>query len=181
MELKDFIKETISQIAESVNELNELMTSKLLLVCILPLLLTSCQAEIEPSAANSASAIIAVIGEYLFAFLFLIVCFIMHLLRISAVVISTIALYSIYSGTNMWNLDPVLLLVIGLVIIVGSFFFPVKLYSPKIVIAENISKYKYKYESKNDNKSNTIKGYVIKFVIEVIIGVLSGYILIKIQ
>ena len=105
----------------------------------------------------------------------------MHLLRISAVVISTIALYSIYSGTNMWNLDPVLLLVIGLVIIVGSFFFPVKLYSPKIVIAENISKYKYKYESKNDNKSNTIKGYVIKFVIEVIIGVLSGYILIKIQ
>ena len=30
MELKDFIKETISQIAESVNELNELMTKKLI-------------------------------------------------------------------------------------------------------------------------------------------------------
>ena len=30
MELKDFIKETISQIAESVNELNELMPEKLI-------------------------------------------------------------------------------------------------------------------------------------------------------
>lgn len=30
MELKDFIKETISQIAESVNELNELMPEKLM-------------------------------------------------------------------------------------------------------------------------------------------------------
>lgn len=105
----------------------------------------------------------------------------MHLVRIGGVAISTIALYSIYNEKVMWNLDPVLLLVIGLVIIVGSFFFPVKLYTPKIIIAENISKYKYKYKSKNDNKSNTVKDRVLKFVIDVIVGIVSGYILSKIQ
>lgn len=175
MELKDFIKETISQIAESVNELNELMTSKLLLVCILPLLLTSCQAEIEPSAANSASAIIAVIGEYLFAIIVLLFCGIVHLMRIGGAFISTMALFLMYNGKNLWNLNSASFFLIGIALIACSLFIKIRPYTPQVLIAKNISKHKYK--SNNGSKINNKKSIVREIVIGVITAVLSGIIL----
>ena len=52
---------------------------KYLVLLILILTIVSCRAEIEPSAANSASAIIATLGEYVFAMLALILCCIFHI------------------------------------------------------------------------------------------------------
>lgn len=153
------------------------INKKLLLICMLPLLLASCYAEIEPSAANSASAIIAVIGEYVLAVLFLIICFVIHLLRIGGSAISIIALYSMYYEKNLWEFDPALLLIIGIVMIVCSLFFPAKLYTPQVIIANNISKYKYKYENKNGKKKENKKNVVYDILIGVIVGLVTDIIL----
>lgn len=157
------------------------INEKLLLICMLPLLLASCYAEIEPSAANSTSAIIAVIGEYVLAVLFLIICFVIHLLRIGGSAISTIALYSIYCERDLWMFDPALLLIIGIVMIVCSLFFPAKLYTPQVIIANNISKYRYKYKRKNEKKKDNKTSVVYEIIIGVIIGVITEVILIAIK
>lgn len=157
------------------------INKKLLLICMLPLLLASCYAEIEPSAANSTSAIIAVIGEYVLAVLFLIICFVIHLLRIGGSAISTIALYSIYCERDLWMFDPVLLLIIGIVMIACSLFFPANLYTPQVIIANNISKYRYKYKRKNEKKKDNKTSVVYEIIIGVIIGVITEVILIAIK
>lgn len=57
-------------------------TVKCLFTVIFVLFFTSCTAEIEPSAANSASAIIATLMEYIFAIIVLIFVYILTLLEL---------------------------------------------------------------------------------------------------
>lgn len=82
-----------------------------------------------------------------------------------------------YNGKNLWNLNSAFIFLIGITLIACSLFIQIKPYTPKVIIAKNISKYKYK--SNNGNKKNNKKSIVYEIVIGIITAVLSGIILSK--
>lgn len=104
-------------------------------ILVFALSLTSCDAEIEPSAANSVSAIIATILEYLYAIIILIACIIIRIIRIVGIVSIIIASHMLYSNANASIINPYLLLAIGLIVIIGSLCIPVKTYKPHVIIS----------------------------------------------
>ncbi len=141
-------------------------------VLIVLLLLTSCSADIESASANSISAILSVCGEYLLAGFSLIVLLFIHFMRIASVVIFVISVYLLYNNVKIGQLDSILLLLIGLILVGISFLLPVKYHEPKVVIAKNVVKLK-NIELKNDSQRHVIS--------EIAVGVLIGIILIIIE
>lgn len=136
---------------------------------IILLLLTSCSANIESTSANSISAILAVCGEYILAGFSLIILLLIHCMRITGVVISV---YLLYNDSKIGQLDSILLLLIGLILVGISFLPPVKYHEPNVVIAKNVVKPK-NIELKNDSQRHVI--------FEIIVGVLIGIILMIIE
>ena len=142
---------------------------------IILLLLTSCSANIESTSANSISAILAVCGEYILAGFSLIILLLIHCMRITGVVISVISVisvYLLYNDIKIGQLDSILLLLIGLILVGISFLPPVKYHEPNVVIAKNVVKPK-NIELKNDSQRHVI--------FEIIVGVLIGIILMIIE
>lgn len=146
---------------------------KYLLVLPFLLLLTSCSAEIESGSANSISAILAVCGEYILAVFSLIVLLLIHCIRITGVAIFTLAIYTNYNNIKIWQLDPILVLFIGILLVVISLWNPIKFHSPKVVIAKNITGIKRQVSSSGDSRKCLIT--------EIVVGVLIGIILIIIE
>lgn len=142
---------------------------KYLIISVFILLLTSCNAEIDPSAANSSSAIIATIGEYLFAIIVLMAYLITHLIRIAGVASITFALYMLSSNTNPSIINPYLLLVIGFI---GLLCIPVKIYKPRVIISKYAGKQKKETEEHDKWKN---------FIYDIIIGFVSGILLLIIE
>lgn len=139
---------------------------KCLTVIISILFLTSCIAEIDPSAANSISAIIAVIGEYVFAILVLIFCLISRLIRIAGSATVTFALYMLWANVNLDIINSNWLLAIGMVLIIISFFIPEKIYKPHVIIS------KYAGKQKSDPQTyNRMKGFLCDFFIGLLVGI----------
>lgn len=143
---------------------------------IILLLLTSCSANIESTSANSISAILAVCGEYILAgfslIILLLILLLIHCMRITGVVISVISVYLLYNDIKIGQLDSILLLLIGLILVGISFLPPVKYHEPNVVIAKNVVKPK-NIELKNDSQRHVI--------FEIIVGVLIGIILMIIE
>ena len=142
-------------------------TVKYLFAVIFILLFTSCAAEIEPSAANSASAIIATLMEYIFAIIVLIFCYISHLIRIAGTAGVTIALYMFVTNMNSACVNPSLLLMIGIVLIIVSLFIPIKIYQPRVIIS--------KYAGKQKNEpvpNNKLKFLLIDLCCGLILGII---------
>lgn len=139
---------------------------------IILLLLTSCSANIESTSANSISAILAVCGEYILAGFSLIILLLIHCMRITGVVISVISVYLLYNDSKIGQLDSILLLLIGLILVGISFLPPVKYHEPNVVISKNVVKPK-NIELKNDSQRHVI--------FEIIVGVLIGIILMIIE
>lgn len=131
------------------------------------LLLTSCHAEIESSAANSASAIAAVIGEYVYAIIALLLCGIWRLIRIAGGIVITYFLYVICFDSDSTVSNPCLLL-FGLALLTITSIIPVKTYQPKIVIAKHVKRLGNRIAS--DNKWKLI-GY------DLVIGIVTGAVL----
>jgi len=146
---------------------------KYLLVFSLILFLTSCSAEIESASANSMSAILAVCGEYILAIFSLIVLLLIHCVRITGVVISTLAIYMICNNLKIWQLDSASLLLVGILLIVVSLWTPIKFHTPKVVIAKNIARIK-KQEFYSDDSRKC-------WIFEIVVGILVGIILMIIE
>lgn len=104
------------------NFIYKIWNIKCLLVFSLILFLTSCSAEIESASANSTSAIVAVFGEYILAIFSLIVLLLIHCIRITGVAISTLAIYMICNNLKIGQLDSCLFLLVGILLIVVSFW-----------------------------------------------------------
>ena len=145
---------------------------KCLFVAILVLFFTSCTVGIDPSAANSASAIIATVLEYIFAFLVLMCCCIFRLIRIAGTAGVAIAIYKLLTDMNSPYINPSLLLVIGIVLIIVSLFSPLKIYQPRVVISKYAGK--QKNESAPNNKWKS-------FFIDICRGLILGIILLFVE
>lgn len=113
---------------------------KYLVLLILILTIVSCRAEIEPSAANSASAIFAVLGEYIFAIAVLLFCCISHLIRIVGSAIVTFSCYMILTDATSNMINPKLALLVGGILLIASLFIPSKIYSPHVIISKNVKR-----------------------------------------
>ena len=141
-------------------------------ILVFALSLTSCDAEIEPSAANSVSAIIATILEYLYAIIILIACIIIRIIRIVGIVSIIIASHMLYSNANASIINTYLLLAIGLIVIIGSLCIPVKTYKPHVIISKYAGKQKKEAEKHNKWKD---------FLYDTCIGLASGIILLIVE
>ena len=93
-------------------------------------------------------------------------------MRITGVVISVISVYLLYNDIKIGQLDSILLLLVGLILVGISFLPPVKYHEPNVVIAKNVVKPK-NIELKNDSQRHVI--------FEIIVGVLIGIILMIIE
>ena len=98
-------------------------------------ILTSCKDFIDPAAANSYSAVIAVIGEYLFAFIVLILVIMLWVLRPAGLALAALGMLGLCDYIEL-SLDPILLICIGLLMFFTSFV-PIKPYEPLVVISKN--------------------------------------------
>jgi len=98
-------------------------------------ILTSCKDFIDPAAANSYSAVIAVIGEYLFAIIVLILVFILWVLRPAGIALAMLGLLGLGDLVEL-SLNPILLICIGLLMFFTSFV-PITPYEPLVVISKH--------------------------------------------
>ena len=98
-------------------------------------ILTSCKDFIDPAAANSYSAVIAVIGEYLFAIIVLILVFILWVLRPAGIALAMLGLLGLCDLVEL-SLNPILLICIGLLMFFTSFV-PITPYEPLVVISKH--------------------------------------------
>lgn len=144
---------------------------KCLILLISVMMLISCRAEIEPSAANSASAIIATLGEYVFAMFALMLCYIFHIIRIVSSAIVTFSCYMILTDATSNMINPKLALLAGVMLLIASLFVPSKIYSPHIIISKNVKRLE---DETPKNKRNI-------FLYEVCGGLLVGVVLLVIE
>ena len=102
------------------------------------LIVSSCSLGIEISAANSISAILAVVGEYLLAIVSFVLVFVLHLIRPLSI---SLILLGILGLTNSVDLpaSPYIVLVLG-ILLLFSFFISLKVYNPKVIIDKNAKK-----------------------------------------
>ena len=98
-------------------------------------ILTSCKDFIDPAAANSYSAVIAVIGEYLFAIIVLILVFLLWVLRPAGIALAVLDMLGLCDYIEL-SLDPILLICIGILIFFTSFA-PITQYEPLVVISKH--------------------------------------------
>lgn len=151
-----------------------------LLCCLLfcfTLVLSSCSANIEDTAANSISAIFSVIGEYLFALLCLVLFVLIRIIRpisIALILVGAFGLLGLYESP----ISPLLLFIIGLVLI-SSFFVPEnKIYVPKVNIARNMIKKIVDDDVSYDIQPSQNKTH---FVSEIIVGLVVGFVLMIVE
>ena len=98
-------------------------------------ILTSCKDFIDPAAANSYSAVIAVIGEYLFAIIVLILVFLLWVIRPAGIALAVLGMLGLCDYIEL-SLDPILLICIGILIFFTSFA-PITQYEPLVVISKH--------------------------------------------
>lgn len=144
---------------------------KCLILLIFVMMLISCRAEIEPSAANSASAIIAILGEYMFAIFVLILCSIVHIIRTVSLAIVSFSCFMILTDVTSNMINPKLALLVGGILLIVSLFVPSKIYTPHVIISKNVKRLESKAK---ENKRNI-------FLCEVGVGLLVGVVLLVIE
>lgn len=135
------------------------------------MMLISCRAEIAPLAANSASAIIAILGEYMFAIFVLILCSIVHIIRTVSLAIVSFSCFMILTDVTSNMINPKLALLVGGILLIVSLFVPSKIYTPHVIISKNVKRLESKAK---ENKRNI-------FLCEVGVGLLVGVVLLVIE
>lgn len=134
------------------------------------LLFEGCSVDIDPSASNSASAILAIFGEYTFAILSLFLFYILRAITIIGGGIITIGVIHIFNKSPFLNISPTYILLLGVIVILIGFLQPNNPYKPQIVIAHKSWKRKSTPTNKRRNKISEI-------LIQIISGVATGFIL----
>ena len=123
--------------------------------------LISCKDFIDPAAANSHSAIIAVVGEYLYATLVLILVAVLWVLRPAGIALAALGMLG-YCGFIELSVNSILLTCIGILVFFTSFA-PIKQYEPLVVISKH-----FKIPKKEDVKEKQ-SGYQ-EFFIQLLVG-----------
>ena len=123
--------------------------------------LISCTDVIDPSAANSLSAIVAVIGEYFYASIVLVFVALLWILRPAGI---ALILLGILGQCNYVELsaNSLLLLCIGVVMSIVSFA-PIKQYKPMVIISKHFKM------PKNEKVIEKHNGYR-EFFIQLLVG-----------
>lgn len=97
--------------------------------------LTSCTDIIDPAAANSLSAILAVIGEYLYAIIALVLVVILWILRPAGIALATLGMLGV-CGIVELSVNSLFLICIGIMMFLISFV-PIRQYEPLVIISKH--------------------------------------------
>lgn len=122
--------------------------------------LTSCTDYIDPSAANSLAAILAVIGEYLYAALALVLVVVLQILRPAGFALAILGLLGLCDFVEL-SVSSVLLVCIGMLMFFVSFA-PIKQYEPMVVISKH---FKLPKKEKVKEKLNSYQELVIQLIV----------------
>ena len=142
----------------------------LLFICVILFIgiLVSCKDIIDPAAANSLSAVIAVIGEYLYASIVLLLVVILWVIRPAGISLVFLGVLGLCDYVEL-SINSTLLISIGLVMFFASFA-PIKQYEPLVIISKH---FKLPKDEKVKDKRD---GYQ-----EVLTQLLAGLILLAIE
>ena len=144
--------------------------NKIFLLFNLAIFLGGCSADIEPSASNSISAVIAVLGEYTLAIFSLLLFYILRFITILGAGIICIGAIHMINNSPLFNLNPAYVIFAGIILIIIGVLQPYDIYKPQIVISRNSWKRKNTPTSKKNNSMSEI-------LIQIISGVIVGFIL----
>ena len=125
-------------------------------------ILTSCTDIIDPSAANSLSAIIAVIGEYLYATIALVLVVLLWILRPAGIALAVLGVLELFDFVEL-SANSFLVICIGVLMLFASFA-PIKQYEPIVAISKHFKMPKKVKFGENRN------GYQ-EFIIQTIVGI----------
>ena len=143
---------------------------KIFLLFNLAILLGGCSADIDPSASNSISAVIAVLGEYTLAILRLYLFYILRFITILSGVFIYLGTIHIIENSTVFNINPSYLLFTGIILMLAGLLQPNATYNPQIAIARNSWKRK---NSPTDKKNNSFS----EILVQIISGIMVGFIL----
>lgn len=136
--------------------------------------LISCTEVIDPSAANSVSAIVAVIGEYLYASITLVFVTLLWILRPAGVALIFLGIIGQCDYVEL-SANSLLLLCIGVVMSIVSFA-PIKQYKPMVIISKH---FKMPKNEKVKEKQNGYQGFVIQLIVGIIMLIIEYSIFVK--
>ncbi|MBO6255656.1 MAG: hypothetical protein J6O49_18745 [Bacteroidaceae bacterium] len=136
--------------------------------------LASCTDYIDPSAANSLAAIIAVIGEYLYAALALVLVVVLRILRPAGVALAVLGVLGLCSLVEL-SASSVLLVCIGILMFFVSFA-PIKQYEPLVIISKH---FKMPKKEKVKDKGNGYQELVIQLIVGIAMLIIEYSIFVK--
>ena len=142
---------------------SRMMTTPIVVVIMTILfvgLFTSCHAKIDPVAANSSSAILAVIGEYLYATFTLIIFVALWILRPAGIALVALGVLGLCNFVEMLA-NPILLICIGFMMFLTSFA-PINQYEPIVVISKH---FKILKDDSPGNKRNRSCDFFIQLLV----------------
>lgn len=126
-------------------------------------LFDSCYAHIDPVAANSSSAILAVLGEYLYALFALVLFVVLWILRPAGITLVGLGVLGLFDYVEM-VVNPILLICIGFMMFLTSFA-PIKQYEPMVVISKH---FKMPTKECSRKKDTGLSNYFIQLLVGVI-------------
>ncbi len=136
--------------------------------------LVSCTDIIDPSAANSLAAIIAVIGEYLYAALALVLVVVLRILRPAGIALAVLGVLGLCSLVEL-SASSVLLVCIGILMFFVSFA-PIKQYEPLVIISKH---FKMPKKEKVKEKRNGYQEFVIQLIVGMTMLIIEYSIFVK--
>lgn len=133
------------------------------LVIMISGFLTSCRDFIDPEAANSHSAILAVIGEYLYATIALFLVVVVWILRPSGIALVLLGILGVCEIVEL-AVNSMFLVCIGIMMFLTSFA-PIKQYEPLVVISKH---FKIPKKEKVREKHNGSHDFFIQLSVGII-------------
>jgi len=137
---------------------------KLIYVLLFIGFLTSCTDIIDPSAANSRSAILAVLGEYLYATFTFIMVALFWFFRPAGLALMALGFLGLFNYVNL-SINPTLMTFIGLLLFLASYV-PIKHNEPIVIISKH---YKIQKEKNVKPKNSSYQDYFLQLLIGLIL------------
>ena len=135
---------------------------------------TSCTDIIDPSAANSLAAVVAVVGEYLYAALSFVLVVLLRILRPAGTALAILGLLGLCSFVEL-STSGVLLVCIGILLFFVSFV-PINQYEPMVIISKH---FKMPKKEKVKEKQNSYQELVIQLIVGIAMLIIEYSIFVK--
>ncbi len=135
---------------------------------------TSCKDYIDPAAANSSSAILAVLGEYFYATISLVLVIVLWILRPAGISLVCLGVLGLSDYVEL-SVNSILLLCIGILMFFASFT-PIKPYEPLVIISKHI---KMPKKEKVIEKHNHFQDFLIQLFVSFIMLIIEYSIFVK--